>query len=273
MQARGRRKSMPIFRTESVDISDNDSDEDPYSHSARRRRSKRHSRRHSRRNRPVSPSQAVLTSPGHQRADDTYEDSCPHTGDLAFVCSDMPNQGELFFYMSGDSDNESVPETSGRLLNHRKPDGQSHDSSEHLVNVLSPDHMGSISYIRNRESQFSYPSNRSPDKIVIDSVGHDVERRLSNESDIRYETAYQHNTPRSERRRKNQSVDPKYLTPENPERNRSYSSDSNSSMRSFVSSMTDHDHAEIHQIPFTQGKQAADLLLMSLTSSDLLMYS
>lgn len=252
MQARGRRKSMPIFRTESVDISDNDSDEDPHSHSARRRRSKRHSRRHSRRNRPVSPSQAVLTSPGHQRADDTYEDSCPHTGDLAFVCSDMPNQGELFFYMSGDSDNESVPETSGRLLNHRKPDGQSHDSSEHLVNVLSPDHMGSISYIRNRESQFSYPSNRSPDKIVIDSVGHDVERRLSNESDIRYETAYQHNTPRSERRRKNQSVDPKYLTPENPERNRSYSSDSNSSMRSFVSSMTDHDHAEIHQIPFTQ---------------------
>ncbi|XP_056020049.1 regulating synaptic membrane exocytosis protein 1-like isoform X2 [Ostrea edulis] len=246
MQTRGRRKSMPIFRTECLDISDNESDEDPYNHSIRRRRSRRHSRRHSRRSRQTSPAQTVRMPPRNHVGNDDYEESCPNAGEIGFISRDIPNQRELFFYMSGDSDNDSIPETSDYLLSNRKPDGQSHDSSEHLVNVLSPDHMGSISYSGPPESQFKYPSNKSPEKIVIDSVCRDIERRFSSE------VVYQHNTPRTERRRKNPSVDPNYLTPENPERNRSYSSDSNSSMRSFVSSITDYDNAEIHQIPFTQ---------------------
>nr|XP_022316965.1 regulating synaptic membrane exocytosis protein 2-like isoform X3 [Crassostrea virginica] len=260
MQARGRRKSMPIFRTESVDICDNDSDEDPCAHNTRRRRSRRHNKRHSRRNRQISP------SPQRHMTEDAYEDSCPNAGEISFVSRDIPNQGELFYYMSGDSDNDSVPDTSDHLLNHRKPDGQSHASSEHLLNVLSPDHTSGVSYGGHAESHFQYSMTRSPEKIIIDGVGHHLDRRLSNENDPQHDEAYQYNTPRSERRRKNPSVDPKYLTPENPERNRSYSSDSNSSMRSFVSSITDHDHAEIHQIPFTQD------YLASLEPREILLY-
>ncbi|XP_061192589.1 regulating synaptic membrane exocytosis protein 2-like [Saccostrea echinata] len=263
MQTRGRRKSMPIFRTESVDISDNDSDEDPYNRSSRRRRSRRQSRRHCRKSRQTSPAQAVRTSLGRYEGNDTYENSYPNAGEIEFISCDLPNQGELFYYMSGDSDNDSIGETSEHLSN-RKPDGQSHDSSEHLVNVLSPDHMGSISYGGRHDPQFLYPANKNPERIVIDSACRDIERRFSNEPEHRYDLIY--NTPRTERRRKNPIVDPKYLTPENPERNRSYSSDSNSSMRSFVSSITDHDHAEIHQIPFTQD------YLTSLEPREILLY-
>lgn len=77
--------------------------------------------------------------------------------------------------MLGDFDNESVFEIFVCLLNYWKSDGQSYDFLEYFVNVFFFDYMGSILYIRNRELQFFYLLNWSFDKIVIDSVGYDVE--------------------------------------------------------------------------------------------------
>ena len=245
MQSRGRRRSMPIFRTELVNDSDNESETDEDTRARSRRPHRRHNRKHSKKckhkkhNKENSDSDEAANFSQYKRDFDSLElqtDMAPSIHRLSIEYDVRANRK----YSDGSSHRGSVP---------TYLDEPAYDVTDKTTRRAS------YSLLRTPELYYhSSSSSLASDAKGTQCYSHPVSPEKHRLNPGSYNSHSSHSHRKERRRHSKVTLDTNFLVPDyRVRRDRSCSSGSNSSAKSILSALTDCDRPEINQIPFTQG--------------------